>query len=245
MREHTLIQAPYKQWRSGRVGWLWTTASVDPTLVPVSVFFLVFFRGGGEVRSLLMLLVCRPTSVSFLPAATEGAEPKRKQKKIRLISLTPGKSNRHYPTRSTSTSCHPCHTERTAVHPKTWPANTCRAVGKCGQTRTGNGDSWWPTCIHRTSHHNRNMKCILRGTQCGLWVRKMIRISVFIHQVMVAISSPALSSFRKEVDDIYTAWPWDKTTALYAQTDYWKTLPCDKRNGDLSNMSKRIMRRTG
>lgn len=45
-----------------------------------------------------MTLVCWPTSVSFIPAGTEGAEPKRKKKKIRLISLTPGKSNRHYPT---------------------------------------------------------------------------------------------------------------------------------------------------
>lgn len=44
------------------------------------------------------MLVCWPTSVSFIPAATEGAEPKRKKKKIRLISLSPGKSNRHYPT---------------------------------------------------------------------------------------------------------------------------------------------------
>lgn len=93
MREHTLIQAPYKQWRSGRVGWLYNNCLCGSH----SCACVCFFSGEGEVRSLLML-VCWPTSVSFIPAATEGAEPKRKKKKIRLISLTPGKSNRHYPT---------------------------------------------------------------------------------------------------------------------------------------------------
>ncbi len=88
MREHTMIQAPYKQWRSGRVGWLYNNCLCGSH----SCACVCFFSGEGEVCSLLML-ACWPTSVSFIPAATEGAEPKRKKKKkIQLISLTTGKS---------------------------------------------------------------------------------------------------------------------------------------------------------
>lgn len=156
MREHTLIQAPYKQWRSGRVGWLYNNCLCGSH----SCACACFFSGEGEVRSLLML-VCWPTSVSFIPAATEGAEPKRKKKKIRLISLTPSKSNRHYPTSPKARKYQlpsPATQSAQLSIPKygqPTPAGLTANVARPGQATVR--DNWRPICIHRTSHQKHDL----------------------------------------------------------------------------------------
>lgn len=145
---------------SGRVGWLYNNCLCGSH----SWAYVCFFSGEGEVCSLLML-ACWPTSVSFIPAATEGAEPKRKKKKIRLISLTPCKSNKQ------TLSHKPQGPQVPAAIPATRGTDEEKSaqlsIPKYGQPTPAGLSANVANCVAILMAHlfPQNMKCILTGCE--------------------------------------------------------------------------------